>query len=72
VRLQADRGVSKAKLRVVLNHCFNSTDCLIGIEFVELLRRGERVLYLAEVQNLPLGNFPPFGFRFVELGERCE
>jgi hypothetical protein len=25
---------------------------------------------LAEVQNLPLGGFPPFGFLFVELGER--
>jgi hypothetical protein len=32
--------------------------------------RGERVLYLAQVLNLPLGGFPPFGLLFVELGER--
>ena len=59
----------KTKLRVILDNGLNSTDCLIGIEVVELIRRGERVLYLAEVQNLPLGGFPPFGFLFIELGE---
>jgi hypothetical protein len=59
----------KAKLRVVLDHGLDSTDCLIGIEFVEFLRLGKGVLYLAEVQNLALGGFPPFGFLFVELGE---
>ena len=60
----------KAKLRVVLDHGLNSTDCLIGMELIEFLRRGERVLDLAEMQNLPLGGLPPFGFLFVELGER--
>src|SRR5215472_13844151 len=60
----------KAKLPVVRDYGLDPTDCLIGIEFVEFLRRWERVLDLAEVQNLPLGGFPPFGFRFVELGER--
>jgi hypothetical protein len=37
---------------------------------VRRLRRGERVLDFGELQNLALGDFPPFGFRFVELGER--
>jgi hypothetical protein len=50
----------KAKLRVVLDYGVDSSDCLIGIEFVQFLRRWEGVLYLAEVQNLPLGGFPPF------------
>jgi hypothetical protein len=40
------------------------------MELIEFLRRGERVLDLAEMQNLPLGGLPPFGFLFVELGER--
>ena len=30
----------------------------------------EGILYFAQVQNLPLCDFPPFGFCFVELGER--
>src|SRR6516164_2760207 len=60
----------KAKLGVVLDHGLNSSDCLIGIEFVQFLRCGEGVLYLAEVHNLPLGDFPPFGFHFVELAQR--
>jgi hypothetical protein len=30
---------------------------------------GVGVLDLAEVQYLPLGGFPPFGFLFVELGQ---